>query len=81
MGKKIVFQVILIHFLLIFTKNLKCFNKRAKWFHKMISHFCFSVNLEPYQIHPKFETKGRRTKFIYTSHGNPAVTATDMWES
>jgi hypothetical protein len=73
------FQVILIHILLIFTKKLKHFNKRAKWFHKMISCFCFSVNLEPYQTHPKFETKGMRIKFMHTSHGNPVVTAIDMW--
>jgi hypothetical protein len=56
--------------------NLKRFNKRAKWFHKMIS--CFSES-RPYQAHPKFKTKGRHIKFMHTSHGNPVVTATDMW--
>jgi hypothetical protein len=68
--------------------NLKCFDKQAKWFQKMISCFCFLVNLEPYQTHIKFvhtkctvnlEIKGRHIKFMHTSRGNRAVTATDMW--
>jgi hypothetical protein len=61
---KYVFQVILIHFLLIFTES-ETFQQTGKQFHKVVlirlriisqeklKHFCFSVNLEPYQMGPK----------------------------
>jgi hypothetical protein len=51
-----------------FPLNLKCYNKQAKWFHKVVlirlriisqkklKHFCFSINLKPYQMHPNSAT-------------------------
>jgi hypothetical protein len=63
----------MIHFLLIFTKS-KMFKKWVKRFHKVIlirsriiscenlKRFCFSVNLELYQTHPKERHVSRKFK-------------------